>query len=67
MREHMTRMLERLGSRGETRFSELVTTSEGRLGVVVSFLAILELAREALITLEQDRAYAPLTLRLAGS
>ena len=67
VREHMTRMLERLGSRGETRFSELVTTSEGRLGVVVSFLAILELAREALITLEQDRAYAPLTLRLAGS
>ncbi len=67
VREHMTRMLERLGSRGETVFSELVATSEGRLGVVVSFLAILELAREALITLEQDGAYAPLTLRLAGA
>ena len=66
VREHMTQMLERLGRHGEAVFSDLVTTSEGRLGVVVSFLAILELAREALITLEQDRAYAPLTLRLAG-
>ena len=41
-------------------------TSEGRLGVVVSFLAILELAREALIAIDQAEPYAPVALRLAG-
>ena len=34
--------------------------------MVVSFLAILELAREALIAIEQSAPYAPVALRLAG-
>ena len=66
VREHMSRILERLGSGAPCAFVTLVDTSEGRLGVVVSFLAILELAREALIAIEQSAPYAPVALRLAG-
>ena len=61
----MSRILERLGSGQSFAFVALVETSEGRLGVVVSFLAILELAREALIAIEQSEPYAPVALRLA--
>lgn len=66
VREHMSRILERLGSGQACAFVALVETSEGRLGVVVSFLAILELAREALIAIDQAEPYAPVALRLAG-
>lgn len=69
VREHMSRILERLGSLsgGEScAFITLIQTGEGRLGVVVSFLAILELAREALITIDQSAPYTPVGLRLAG-
>jgi len=66
VREHMSRILERLGSRQATAFVALVDVSEGRLGIVVSFLAILELARESLVVIEQARPDAPVSLRLAG-
>lgn len=66
VREHMSRILERLGSGESCAFVTLIQTNEGRLGVVVSFLAILELAREALIAIEQSAPYAPVALRLAG-
>ena len=38
VREHMSRILERLGNGDACAFVTLVETSEGRLGVVVSFL-----------------------------
>ena len=66
VREHMSRILERLGNGDACAFVTLVETSEGRLGVVVSFLAILELARECLIAIEQSAPYEPVALRLAG-
>lgn len=66
VREHMSRILERLSGGAPCAFITLVETSEGRLGVVVSFLAILELARETLIVIEQSAPYAPVELRLAG-
>ena len=67
VREHMSRILERLGGGAATAFVALVDTGEGRLGVVVSFLAILELAREALIVIEQADPRAPVALRLAAA
>lgn len=66
VREHMSRILEQLGRQRITPFAALVDTREGRLGVVVSFLAILELARESLIVIEQTQPLAPVSLRLAG-
>ncbi|KEZ75679.1 segregation and condensation protein A [Salinisphaera hydrothermalis] len=66
VREHMTRILERLDSDRPVAFVALVALEEGRLGVVVSFLAILELARESLIAIEQDAPYAQVSLRRRG-
>ncbi|MEM8766999.1 MAG: ScpA family protein [Pseudomonadota bacterium] len=47
-------------------FSELFTPEEGRLGVVVSFLAIMELLKESLIDFVQNEAFGPIYVRAAG-
>jgi segregation and condensation protein A len=41
-------------------FSRLFTFEEGRMGVAVTFIAILELKREGLIEIVQNEAYAPI-------
>jgi segregation and condensation protein A len=66
VRAHMGRILGCLGAGQATAFTALIDTGEGRLGVVVSFLALLELVREALVVIEQVEPYAPLALRAAG-
>lgn len=65
VRERMSRVLERLGAGGECDFCALFTVSEGRRGVVVTLLAILELARGALIDIV-PRADALPSVRLRG-
>ncbi|MBY5993845.1 segregation and condensation protein A [Ferrimonas balearica] len=52
-RERMSRILEMLSPEAFTPFDALFTPEEGRAGVVVSFLAILELTKEQLIELQQ--------------
>jgi segregation and condensation protein A len=68
VRERMSEVLARLGEAdGFVPFSALFDPAEGRRGVVVTFLAILELAREALLELAQNEPYAPIYARaLAG-
>lgn len=61
VRERMTHILARI-RKGPTRFDELVDVEEGRLGVVVCFLAILELARTSMLSVEQGEPFAPLML-----
>jgi segregation and condensation protein A len=46
-------------------FSQCFSLEEGRAGVVVSFLAILELTKEKLIQLTQVEAYGQIHLKLA--
>jgi segregation and condensation protein A len=53
-RERMTQVLERLGRDRFVPFVSLFTYEEGRLGVVVTFLAILELVKESLVELVQS-------------
>ena len=43
-----------------TEFSRLFTQEEGRMGVAVTFIAILELKREGLIEILQNEAYSPI-------
>ena len=45
-------------------FVELFTAEEGRLGVVVTFMAILELVKESLVELVQNEAFAAVHVRL---
>ncbi|HET8882751.1 MAG TPA: ScpA family protein [Solimonas sp.] len=59
VRERMTHILSRI-QQGPATLDELVDPEEGRLGVVVCFLAILEMARSAMLDIEQDSPFAPL-------
>jgi len=63
VRERMTRILDSVRSDGYTEFSTLFDFAEGKGGVVVTFLAILELVRESLITLVQNEPFAPIHLQ----
>ncbi len=47
-------------------FTRLFTPAEGRMGVAVSFIAILELKREGLIEIVQNEAYAPIYISGVG-
>ena len=47
-------------------FPKLFTAEEGRLGVVVTFLAIMELLKESLIDFVQNEAFGPIYVRAAG-
>ena len=45
----------------------LFRLDEGRMGVVVSLLAVLELIKESLIELVQSEPFAPIYIKAAGS
>src|SRR5690625_2859490 len=66
VRATMSGILQRLQAGRPLAFVALFDKSEGRLGIVVCFLALLELAREALIRLDQDGPDAPLHVALAA-
>ena len=66
LRERMSAVLERLQDGGFVPFVHCFHLQEGRAGVVVTFLAILELAKAAAIDLVQVEAFAPIHLRLRG-
>lgn len=63
-RERMSQVLERLRGGGFVPFVELFTAEEGKLGVVVTFMAILELVKEQLIELVQNDAFAAIHVRV---
>ena len=65
VRERMSSVLSKVNSTHFTRFSDLFTIEEGRMGVVVSFLAILELVKESLLDLTQSEPYAPIHVKAA--
>ena len=63
VRQKMTEVLDALASGEFLEFSTLFTATEGRLGVVVCFLAMLELGKAGLVEIVQDRPLAPIYLR----
>lgn len=65
VREYMTIVLRRLQDRRFAEFDELFETARGTAVVVVTFIALLELARESLIEITQAEAFAPIYVRLA--
>ena len=64
--ERMSDILAALGSGGFVAFAQLFRPQEGRMGVTVTFVAILELMREGLIDIVQAESYAPLHVRATG-
>lgn len=65
VRARMTDVLDAVKDGGFVDFARLFKPEEGRMGVTVTFVAILELVREGLIELVQAEAYAPLHVRAA--
>ncbi|SFK82803.1 condensin subunit ScpA [Rhodanobacter glycinis] len=63
VRQRMSELLSRLDHVGFSRFETLFDVSEGRLGVVVTFLAMLELAKEMLIEIVQEEPLAPIYVK----
>ncbi|HYF59798.1 MAG TPA: ScpA family protein, partial [Burkholderiaceae bacterium] len=65
VREHMTIVLRTLQDRRFAEFHEMFDPSRGVAVVVVTFIALLELAKETLVEITQAEAYAPIYVRLA--
>jgi segregation and condensation protein A len=65
VREHMSAILRRLREHRVLEFAELFDPARGVAVLVVTFLALLELARESLLDITQSECYAPIYVRLA--
>ena len=65
VREHMSIVLRALQGRRFALFEDLFDVSRGAPVVVVTFIALLELAREHLLEVTQAEAFAPIYVRLA--
>ena len=64
VREHMSQILRRLQNLKFVRFEELFDPERGLPVLVVTFLAILELAKEALVQLSQQGVFSPIYVKL---
>nr|WP_246341243.1 ScpA family protein [Simiduia aestuariiviva] len=62
-RERMGQVLDRLAHKQFMPFVQLFTVEEGRLGVVVTFLAVLELIKESLVEIVQNDSFAAIHVR----
>lgn len=67
VREHMSIVLRHLQGRKFVEFEQLFDPSQGTPVLVVTFIALLELAKETLIEITQAEAFAPIYVRLAYS
>lgn len=67
VRQRMSEILLRIKANVFSNFSDLFDPEEGRMGVAVTFIAILELLRESTIEVVQAEAYAPLHVRAAST
>jgi segregation and condensation protein A len=67
VRQRMSEILTRIKANDFTGFADLFDPEEGRMGVAVTFIAILELLRESVIEVVQSEQYAPLHIRAASS
>lgn len=63
VREKMTLILDKIQTGDHVLFTSLFDLQEGRLGVVVTFLAMLELLKQHMIEFVQSGAFAPIYLK----
>jgi segregation and condensation protein A len=67
VRQRMSEILSRIKASNFTGFGDLFDPEEGRMGVAVTFIAILELLRESVVEVVQADEFAPLYVRAASS
>ena len=63
VRQRMSDVLSALRTQSFVEFAQLFSAEEGRMGVTVTFSAILELLREGLIEIVQAEQFAPIHVR----
>ncbi len=63
-RERMSDVLERISNGEFVVFNQLFSIEEGKIGVVVTFLAIMELLKERLVDIVQNELFGSIHLRL---
>ena len=63
VREKMTHILDRIKNTRFMRFEDLFSSEEGKLGLVVSFMAILELVRDDMLVVVQNEPFAPIHVK----
>ena len=63
VRERMTQILGRINAENFLNFESLFDVQEGRMGVVVTFMAVLELLKESLLVLVQNEPFAPIHVK----
>ncbi len=66
-RERMAQVLDKLNGQQFVPFVSLFTLNEGRLGVVVTFLAVMELIKESLVEIVQAEAFGPIHVKARSS
>lgn len=67
VRQRMSELMERLADGAFHRFETLFAAEEGKLGVVVTFLGLLTLAKEQLVEILQDAPLAPIYVKSLAS
>ena len=67
VRQRMSEILTRIKAGSFTGFADLFDPEEGRMGVAVTFIAILELLRESVIEVVQSDEFSPLHIRASSS
>ncbi|HDJ86566.1 MAG TPA: segregation/condensation protein A [Chromatiales bacterium] len=67
VRERMSQVLAGVQTGGFVEFTRLFDAREGRMGVVVTLLAVLELIRESLLELVQAEPFGPIHVKAAGA
>ena len=66
VRERMTEILARINAEQYLGFDALFDPKEGRMGLVVTFIAILELLKESLIVIVQSQPFGPIHVKAAA-
>jgi segregation and condensation protein A len=67
VRQRMVDIINQVHSKKFIDFIELFNPNEGRIGVAVTFLAILELLKDAAIEVVQNEEFAPMHIRVSSS
>jgi segregation and condensation protein A len=63
----MVDIINRIHSKKFIDFIDLFNANEGRIGIAVTFLAILELLKDAAIEVVQNEEFAPMHVRVSSS
>jgi len=67
IRERMSIVLQKISHDSFTEFTALFTLEEGRRGVVVTFMAVLELIKQAMIEMVQSEPFSPIHVKLVSA